>query len=93
MAPEFSELLLAVPPEDRHGRVFAPQARRAGAPTPATHRIGEVIADIGEAAGVCVDADPSTGKPTKYASAHELRRAFGERWAKRVMPAVLQKLM
>ncbi len=29
----------------------------------------------------------------KFASAHDLRRSFGTRWAKRVMPAVLQKLM
>jgi hypothetical protein len=29
----------------------------------------------------------------KYASAHDLRRAFGTRWAKRVMPAVLKRLM
>jgi len=29
----------------------------------------------------------------KYASAHDLRRSFGTRWAKRVMPVVLQKLM
>jgi len=29
----------------------------------------------------------------KYASAHDLRRSFGERWATRVMPVVLQELM
>lgn len=29
----------------------------------------------------------------KYASAHDLRRAFGLRWSARVMPAVLQQLM
>ncbi len=29
----------------------------------------------------------------KTASAHDLRRTFGTRWAKRVMPAVLRKLM
>ena len=29
----------------------------------------------------------------KYASAHDLRRSFGERWAMRVMPHVLQQLM
>jgi integrase len=29
----------------------------------------------------------------KFASAHDLRRSFGTRWAKRFMPAVLQKLM
>jgi len=34
------------------------------------------------------------GKPyTKFASAHDFRRAFGSRWATRVMPAVLQQLM
>ena len=39
-----------------------------------------------------------TGKPVtvtvkKFATAHDLRRAFGTRWAKKVMPAVLQRLM
>ncbi len=29
----------------------------------------------------------------KFASAHDLRRSFGTRWAKRVMPAVLKRLM
>ena len=29
----------------------------------------------------------------KFASAHDLRRSFGTRWAKKVMPAVLQCLM
>ena len=29
----------------------------------------------------------------KFATAHDLRRSFGTRWAKRVMPAVLQRLM
>lgn len=30
---------------------------------------------------------------TKFASAHDLRRSFGSRWARKVMPAVLQRLM
>jgi len=29
----------------------------------------------------------------KFASAHDLRRTFGTRWARRVMPATLQLLM
>jgi hypothetical protein len=29
----------------------------------------------------------------KFASAHDLRRSFGERWASRVMPQVLMELM
>ncbi len=33
------------------------------------------------------------GKPDKYASAHDFRGSFGERWAKIVMPAVLQRMM
>jgi integrase len=33
------------------------------------------------------------GIKRKYASAHDLRRAFGLRWSSRVMPAVLQQLM
>src|SRR5262249_8398083 len=39
----------------------------------------------------------STGDPrapkVKYASAHDLRRSFGERWAARVMPQILMQLM
>jgi integrase len=45
-----------------------------------------------ELANVKVHIQPVSGK-VKYASAHDLRRCFGARWAKRVMPAVLQKLM
>ncbi len=40
-----------------------------------------------------VRTDPADPKKTKYASAHDLRRSFGSRWAERVMPAVLQALM
>ena len=29
----------------------------------------------------------------KFASAHDLRRAFGTRWATRVMPPILKELM
>jgi integrase len=39
------------------------------------------------------DAEPDDGIKRKYASAHDLRRAFGLRWSARVMPAVLQQLM
>ncbi len=39
-------------------------------------------------AGIVVN--PSTGKT---ASAHDLRRSFGSRWARKVAPAVLRELM
>ena len=46
--------------------------------------------DQGRIAVVKVDQN---GGKVKYASAHDLRRSFGERWATRVMPPVLQELM
>lgn len=56
--------------------------------------MGVVISDIGEAAGVVVDARAKTksGQP-KYASAHDLRRTFGDRWSARVMPPQLMRMM
>jgi integrase len=49
---------------------------------------------IGKAARVVVD-ERVRGEEvrTKYASAHDLRRSFDERWALRVMPQVLMELM
>ena len=47
---------------------------------------------MGNAAGVKVHVHPTTGK-VKFASAHDLRRSFGERWSHRVMPQVLMELM
>lgn len=52
-------------------------------------------------ANVKVDAKPgrTAGKDgrihpkVKWVSAHDLRRSFGERWAQKVMPQVLQRLM
>jgi len=52
------------------------------------HEVGRVISAIGKKAGVVVNKADG-----KFASAHDLRRAFGTRWAKRVMPAILKRLM
>ena len=48
--------------------------------------VTKIVTKIGAAAKVRVDA-------TKTASAHDLRRAFGERWAAKVMPPQLMVLM
>jgi integrase len=53
---------------------------------------GRMIAMIGEMARVVVHTDAKTGR-VKYASAHDLRRSFGTRWAKRVKTPVLMRLM
>lgn len=53
-----------------------------------------MVCKIGEAAGVKVNTKSKGGKEiVKYASAHDRRRSFGERWASRVMPQVLMRLM
>ena len=50
--------------------------------------VSETIGSIGKNAKIRVNAD--TGK---FASAHDLRRSFGQRWAARVMPQILMQLM
>jgi integrase len=51
-------------------------------------RAGRVISEIGKKANVLVNKADG-----KFASAHDLRRSFGTRWAARVKPATLQLLM
>jgi integrase len=88
MTPDFGQWLLRETVDaERQGRVFNlvdQRFQRRLEP----HRVGEIICKIGKKARVVVDK--ATGK---YASAHDCRRSFGTRWAKRVMPAVLKRLM
>jgi integrase len=91
IAPEFAEFLLRTPADQRTGYVFNPGTRRHST------RLSEVtvcrtVSAIGERAGVKVNTDAKSGK-VKFASAHDLRRSFGERWASRIMPQVLMELM
>lgn len=91
LAPEFAELLMETPEDRRSGFVFSPLDRR-GRNRVTFNCVSHVISRIGKKAGIVVQRNAQTGK-TKFASAHDLRRTFGERWAKRVMPSVLQTLM
>ena len=52
----------------------------------------KIVSKIGKAAGVKVYVNPKDPKNVKYASAHDFRRAFGVRWAARLMPAQLMEL-
>ncbi|HEX3654519.1 MAG TPA: tyrosine-type recombinase/integrase [Pirellulales bacterium] len=93
IAPEFSEFLLATPLADRTGFVFKPK-RWANDLRPSREFAIRTISKIGATAKVVVATVEKKGKAaTKYASAHDLRRSFGERWATRVMPQVLKELM
>jgi integrase len=92
IAPEFAEFLLRTPEDHRTGRVFKPEPEKTGRKTLTIIRVIKIMALIGEKSGVVVHVSPKTGKK-KYASAHDFRRAFGDRWALRVMPPVLMQLM
>ena len=102
LAPEFCEFLLTTPESERRGRVFRPLrlsnrrlAPKQRVPIGSRDRASKIISLIGKAAGVVVDRKRGRdGKErVKFASAHDLRRSFGERWAVRVMPPVLKALM
>jgi len=99
MAPEFAELLQTVPVAQRRGFVFRP-VTKSGEPMARTrHAVGPRFTAIGEKAGVIVgerEKLDSDGKPVmvkSFASAHDLRRAFGFRWSRRVLPTILRELM
>jgi len=81
IAPEFCETLSDRPESLRTAYVF-------DLPSRSLEVVSRTISGIGEAAGVVVDR-----KSGKFASAHDLRRSFGERWASRVMPTILMQLM
>ena len=84
---EFAEFLQQTPESTRKGHVFNPRPLRP----PFAVRlledwVSKTISRIGAKALVLVNAK-------KHASAHDLRRSFGFRWSRLVMPAVLQELM
>ena len=105
VTPDFGQFLLNCPKHQRHGFVFTPLPLLATnskdddyvAPRMQRCAVGKLVSDIGKKAGVIVQTlEPRKGedKPrVKYASAHDLRRSFGERWAYRVQPKLLQELM
>ncbi len=98
IAPEFAMLLAAVPEDARYGYVFDPQSPE-GLERLSSGWVSKRISLMGELAGVKVaertgrDAEGRPRSKVKYASAHDFRRAFGTRWAQRVMPVVLMELM
>jgi integrase len=90
MAPEFALMLQEMPESERTGPVFrltGRQGRYGG------NQVSKIVSEIGRTAAVKVYTNPKDPSKVKYASAHDLRRAFGVRWAARVMPAQLMELM
>ncbi len=86
MTPDFAEFLLKDSPKKRQGLVF--KLKSDLGEQLSVKRVGLIVSDIGEKAGVIVNS-----ADRKFASAHDLRRSFGTRWANRVKPATLKLLM
>lgn len=87
LTPDFAQWLLETPQNERSGFVFPLPSLRHGEALE-RREVGKIVSQIGRKAGIIVNKAAN-----KFASAHDLRRSFGTRWAKRVMPAKLQKLM
>lgn len=84
LPPEFAKILREVPGKLRKGRVFRFLSERGNPIGQA--QAERVIAKFGREAKIKVSK-------SKTATAHDLRRSFGSRWALKVMPQVLQQLM
>lgn len=86
LLPWFEKLLVQTPTESRRVWVFNPKSlqlkmgRKVKYHRPDAEWVGTIIARIGKEAGTVVEpADERTGRPEKFASAHDLRRSCGER--------------
>ncbi|MCH7753080.1 MAG: site-specific integrase [Planctomycetes bacterium] len=86
MAPEAVDLL--EPLQKPSGYVFTPRRHDGLSMARDALKTSKIISRIGKAATVLVNIDSG-----KSASAQDLRRAFGFRWSRRIMPAELKELM
>lgn len=83
---DLANYLRRTPEAEREGYVVAPAGPRGV--TRNLQWVSARISKIGKLARVVVSK-----QPRKFASAHDFRRSFGERWSGRVMPDVLRHLM
>ena len=87
ITPDFAAMLEQC--ETRSGNVFGfPKERPGRTGGDPGEYASKTITKICRHAGVLTSEDPK-----RHASAHDLRRSFGARWSRKVMPQVLQLLM
>jgi len=88
ITPDFATFLRKTPVNERTGHVFRPTLAR-GRPHEDTvsHRIRLMAELAGVAAGTNADGSP------RWATPHDFRRSFGDRWAPHVEAMVLKELM
>ena len=92
VAKEFAETILTVPENERRGPFFTVLTKEGRPYSRKRHQVGKIIAELGRKAVIVVKAHQQTGEK-EFAFAHDLRRSFGERWAKRVEAPFFQKMM
>jgi integrase len=85
MPPDLHDWLQAIPRSERRGLV-APVFGERGEPIVRPDTASKAVSRIGRAAKVIVEGE-------RCAAAHDIRRAFGSRWAMLVPPVVLQQMM
>lgn len=94
-----SDQLVAITPDfalwlrrrERSGWVFNPMTVRGRAHSES--HVSRRISELGVKSGVITVPATEDGGRQSCATAHDLRRSFGHRWAARVMPPILQHLM
>ncbi|TWT29183.1 site-specific tyrosine recombinase XerC [Posidoniimonas corsicana] len=87
LAPE--AMLLIEGRAEPSGYVFSPKRMRGEGPMVRDAvKVSKVVGKIGRKAGIITDTEKG-----KTATAHDLRRSFGFRWSRRIMPAELKELM
>lgn len=97
VAPEFEMMLPETPPAS--GLVFRPRFEGMKTTPPRLDSISKQIKAIGKKAGIITDVKMVADKKGQlvekkiYATAHDLRRAFGTRWAPRVNSRHLKDMM
>jgi len=97
VAPEFEMMLPEEPPAT--GLVFRPRFEGIRVTPPRLDSISKVICKIGSEAGIITDVKMVLNKKGRqeekkiFAAAHDLRRAFGTRWAPRVNSRLLMEMM
>jgi integrase len=95
LLPWFEELLIKTPAASRSGWVFQPLPLRTYEDDrlqkrPETDWVGKIIERIGRKANVIVEPEnEKTGRPMKFATAHDLRRSCGQRLRDSGVPPLL----
>ena len=94
MTPGFADLLAKVPEGQQRGRAFKLIAPNGSLMHVSTWEVSRIVSAIGKKAGIVVDERAKGDRVVrKFASAHDLRRAFGKRWAAKLPPHQLKEVM